>query len=230
MQLIYHGHSTVQLISGGQSIIIDPFLRGNPVAKSKPEDIRVQYILLTHGHGDHIADAETIARGCDATIVATYEIATYFGWKGLKTIGLNLGGGTDLGFAKVKMVQAFHSSSMIQSEDKTIRYMGMPGGFVIEWDGLTMLHAGDTGLFGDMKLIGERYRLDLAMLPIGDALTMGPEDAVIAAEWLRTKAVLPIHYNTFPGIAQDAHAFVQQLGERGIQGYPLKPGESKVIG
>jgi L-ascorbate metabolism protein UlaG (beta-lactamase superfamily) len=226
MELVYHGHSCVQISEGGQSLIIDPFLNGNPVATVKAEDIQVQYILLTHGHGDHTADAEAIARANDATIIATYELATYFSWKGVKTIGMNLGGTIDLGFAKAKLVQAFHSSSMIADAEQKIVYLGMPGGFLLYWNDMTVLHAGDTALFGDMKMIGELNSIDYALLPIGDLLTMGPADALIAAEWLRAKKVIPIHHGTFPMIAQDTAAFASQLRERGIEGLPLKPGES----
>lgn len=221
----YHGHSCIQLTEGSNSIIIDPYLTGNPAAVTKPEDVKVQYVLLTHAHGDHTADAEAIARANDATIVATFELASYYSWKGLKTVGMNIGGSFDLGFAKVKLVHAFHSSSMIVEEGNIV-YMGMPGGFVIHWDDTTLLHAGDTGLFGDMKMIGERHNIDLAFLPIGDFYTMGPEDALVAAEWLRTKAVIPVHYNTYPNITQDAGQFSKDLGERGIKGIPLEPGES----
>ncbi|TDG00110.1 metal-dependent hydrolase [Paenibacillus piri] len=225
MKLIYHGHSCVQITEGSQSVVIDPFLNGNPVAVTKAEHIQAQYILLTHGHGDHIADAETIARANDATIIATYELATYFSWKGLKTIGVNIGGTVDLGFAKAKMVQAFHSSGMVIEEEQKIVYMGMPGGYLLTWNDITLLHAGDTSLFGDMKIIGELNRIDYALLPIGDLLTMGPADALIAAEWLRAKAVIPIHHSTFPMIAQDAAAFAGQLKAKGIAGFPMKPGE-----
>src|SRR5690606_22444747 len=149
-------------------------------------------------------DAEAITRANDALLVGSHEIATYYGWKGLNTFGMNLGGTVDLGFAKVKMVQAFHSSGLILDDEQKIVYMGMPSGFVIQWNGLTVLHAGDTALYGDMKLIGEQFDIDLAFLPIGDRFTMGPEDALIAAEWLRAKAVVPIHHSTWPLIAQDA--------------------------
>lgn len=225
MKITYHGHSCVQLTEGENSIIIDPFLTGNAVAVTKPEDINVQYVLLTHAHADHIADAETIARNNDATIIATFELATYYSWKGLKTVGMNLGGSFDLGFAKIKMVQAFHSSGMIV-EEGNILYMGMPGGFVITWNDTTILHAGDTGLFGDMKMIGEQHSIDLAFLPIGDLFTMGPSDAVIAAQWLQAKAVVPLHYNTFPPIKQDAAKFAKDLEKFGIEGLDLEPGEA----
>jgi L-ascorbate metabolism protein UlaG (beta-lactamase superfamily) len=221
----YHGHSCIQITEGEHSVIIDPFLTGNPTAIAGPEEVKVQYILLTHAHGDHTADAEAIARANDATIIATYELATYYSWKGLKTIGMNIGGSLDIGFAKVKLVHAFHSSGMIVEKGQ-ILYMGMPGGFVIDWNDTTLLHTGDTGLFGDMKMIGERHDIDLAFLPIGDLLTMGPEDALTAAEWLQAKAVIPIHYNTFPGIAQDPDKFAKALEEQGVKGIALSPGAS----
>jgi L-ascorbate metabolism protein UlaG (beta-lactamase superfamily) len=225
MKLIYHGHSCVQITEGSNSVIIDPFISGNPAAVAKAEDIQVQYVLLTHGHGDHTADAEAIARANDATIIATFELATHFAWKGLKTIAVNIGGTVDLGFAKAKMVQAFHSSSIVDEETKQIIYMGMPGGFLLYWNDLTVYHAGDTSLFRDMKLIGRRNEIDYALLPIGDLFTMGPEDALTAARWLRAKHVIPVHHSTFPPIQQDAAEFARQLEKKGIIGLAMKPGE-----
>lgn len=225
MKATYHGHSCVQLESGGKSIVIDPFLSGNPAAVAKPEDIRCDAILLTHAHSDHIADAEAIARANDAVIVATYELATYFSWKTLKTLDMNIGGTADIGFANVKMIQAFHSSGIFLEEGKII-YGGMPAGFIIDWDGWTVLHSGDTALFSDMKLFGERHDIDLAFLPIGDHYTMGPDDALQAAAWLKAKTVVPIHYNTFPPIRQDGAAFAKRLEAQGQRGAALAPGES----
>lgn len=225
MKATYHGHSCVQLESGGKSVIIDPFLSGNPTAVTKPEDIRCDVILLTHAHTDHILDAEAIARANDAVIVATFELATYFSWKDVKTMDMNMGGTADLGFARVKMIQAFHSSAIFLEEEKII-YGGMPAGFVITWDGKTVLHTGDTALYEDMKMIGERHDIDLAFLPIGDHYTMGPDDALQAAAWFGAKTVVPIHYNTFPPIKQDAHAFASRLEAQGQRGVVLEPGQS----
>jgi L-ascorbate metabolism protein UlaG (beta-lactamase superfamily) len=224
MEFIYHGHSCVQLITKGKSLVIDPFLRGNELAVVKPEEIKTDAILLTHAHTDHILDAEPIARSNDAPIVATFELATYMSRKGLRTIEMNLGGTVDLGFAKATMIQAFHSSG-IMLEDNQIIYGGMPGGFIIRAEGLTILHAGDTALFGDMKMIGERYEIDAAFLPIGDHYTMGPEDALLAAKWFGAKNIIPIHYNSFPVIRQDAYAFAKQLEAQGQRGIVLAPGE-----
>ncbi|EJL23947.1 metal-dependent hydrolase [Brevibacillus sp. BC25] len=226
LDIRFHGHSSVQVTSEGHSIMIDPFISGSPVAATKLEDISVQYILLTHGHQDHILDAVELAKKNDATIVATHELATYLSWQGVKTISMNLGGSVKLPFGKVKMTQAFHSSGVVLDDEKQIVYMGMPGGFVIELGGKTLYHAGDTGLFGDMKMIGERHNIDLAFLPIGDVFTMGPEDALVAAEWVQADFVVPIHYDTFPPIKQDGEAFVAELAEKDIRGKALKPGET----
>lgn len=226
LEIQYHGHSCIQLTSEGHSIIIDPFITGNPLAATKLSDIRVQYILLTHGHQDHILDAVELAKQNDATIIATFELANYLGWQGAKTMALNLGGSASFPFGTVKMTQAFHSSGMVFEEDTRIVYLGMPGGFIVTMGGKTVYHAGDTGLFGDMKLLGERHDIDAAFLPIGDVFTMGPEDAKTAAEWVGAKFVVPMHYDTFPPIKQDGKAFVESLKEKGIDGAALKPGES----
>lgn len=225
LDIRFHGHASVQLTTEGHSIMIDPFISGNPLAATKLEDIQVQYILLTHGHMDHILDAAELAKANDATIVATHELATYLGWQGVKTFAMNLGGQATFPFGKVKMTQAFHSSAVVLDDTQQIVYMGMPGGFIIEMDGKTIYHAGDTGLFGDMKLLGDGYDIDLAFLPIGDVFTMGPTDAVKAAEWVEADFVVPIHYDTFPPIKQDGKAFVEALAEKDIRGKAMKPGD-----
>ncbi|WP_239617761.1 metal-dependent hydrolase [Cohnella mopanensis] len=225
MQITYHGHSCVQIVTKGKSLLIDPFLRGNPIAVTKPEDIQTDYILLTHAHTDHILDAEPIARANDATVVATFELAMYMSSrKQLKTIDMNIGGTVDLGFAKAKMIQAFHSSGIFLEEGQII-YGGMPAGYIIQAEGLTILHAGDTALFSDMKMIGDRHPIDIAFLPIGDHYTMGPDDALQAAEWFGAKLVIPVHYNSFPLIRQNAQDFVRRLEVQGQQGRVLAPGE-----
>jgi len=230
VEVIYHGHSCIQLrTSSGQSLVIDPFLRGNELAVVSAEDIHTDYVLLTHAHNDHIADAEAIARSNNAPIVATFELANYMSWKGLQTLEMNIGGTVDLGFAKVTMIQAFHSSGIVLPEEQRIIYAGMPAGFIVRAEGKTVLHAGDTCLFGDMKLIGERFNIDLAFLPIGDRFTMGPEDALQAAQWFGAKQVVPVHYDTFAAIQQDAEQFVSALADKGIEGKALRPGDQLAL-
>ncbi|AJS60173.1 metal-dependent hydrolase [Paenibacillus sp. IHBB 10380] len=225
MEIMYHGHSCIQIFTGGKSLIIDPFLRGNELAITLPEEIKTDAVLLTHAHIDHILDAEPIAKANDIPVVANVELATYMSWKGVKTIDMNIGGTVDLGFAKAKMIQAFHSSGIVLEEEQRIMYAGMPGGYIISAEGLTILHAGDTSLFGDMKMFGDRYSIDIAFVPIGDKYTMGIDDALQAAEWYNAKMTVPVHYNTFPLIQQDAQAFVQQLERKGLAGKVLQPGE-----
>jgi len=229
MEIIYHGHSCVQLNANGKSLVIDPFLRGNPQAVTKPEDIRVNAVLLTHAHTDHILDAESIAQVNAAPIIAMHELATFFSWKGLEARGMNLGGTMDLGFAKVKMIQAFHSSGIIFDDEKRIIYGGMPAGYIVTAEGFTILHAGDTCLYGDMKMIGDRYDIDVAFIPIGDCFTMDPDDALQAAEWFGAKTVVPIHYDTFAPIKQDSVLFVNRLADKGFAGRNMAPGERFVL-
>ncbi|KWX75532.1 metal-dependent hydrolase [Paenibacillus jilunlii] len=226
MKIIYHGHSCIQIEVSGKSLIIDPFLRGNPAAVTKPEDVKTDMVLLTHAHVDHILDAAPIALQNNVPVVANVELAGYMEGQGVQTIGMNIGGTVDFGFAKATMIHAFHSSGITLEDGQKAIYGGMPAGFIIQAEGRTVVHTGDTGLFGDLKMFGELYDIDLAILPIGGHYTMGPEHALIAAKWLGAKQVLPIHYNTFPPIVQDADAFVRALGEEGIRGTVLEYGEA----
>ncbi|AWB44473.1 metal-dependent hydrolase [Paenibacillus sp. CAA11] len=224
MQLTYLGHSTVYIDTGKYKLIIDPFLTGNPSAERQADSIEADFILLTHGHSDHIGDAEAIARKNNAPIIAMVELADYYAAKGLETVGMNLGGSKQFPFGRVEFTPALHSTSIV--ENGTNVYLGVAAGILIDLDGTVVYHAGDTALFSDMKLIGRRKGVDLAILPIGDFYTMGPEDALLAAEWIGAKHVLPVHYNTFPPIGQDGAAFVRELAKSGITGHELKPGES----
>jgi L-ascorbate metabolism protein UlaG (beta-lactamase superfamily) len=223
MKISYHGHSFVQIKSGGKTILIDPFITGNGLTEIKSADIYPDVIILTHGHGDHIGDTVELAKKSGALVISNFEIATYLSWQGLKTHGMNIGGAYQFDFGKVKFTQAFHSSGVI-TDQKEIIYLGMPMGVLFMNEGKTIYHAGDTGLFSDMKLIGDRHPLDAAFLPIGDNFTMGPEDAAYAAELLNAKVVVPIHYNTFPPIKQDPNTFIQLLGKE--NGKILNPGEA----
>lgn len=223
MKITYLGHSCIHVDTGKHRLIIDPFLTGNPAAGAAADDIKADYVLLTHGHSDHIADAESIARRNNAPIFAIVELANYFAQLGLQTVGMNLGGSRLFPFGKLKWIPALHSSSV--TRDGISLYLGVAAGILLEIDGFSLYHAGDTALFSDMRLVGSRRPVDLAFLPIGDHFTMGPEDALTAAEWIGAKHVIPVHYNTFDAIRQDGDQFVAELRRKGIQGYALKPGE-----
>lgn len=222
MKVRYHGHSCVELAGEKASIIIDPFINDNPHTKLSARDIKTDYIYITHGHGDHMGDAVEIANNNNATIIAPYELAMYLSWQGVNVHALHIGGSFQFDFGKVKAMQAIHGSSVINSLTKEIIYLGMPSGVVIEIEGKKIYHAGDTGLFSDMKLL-EKEQLDLVFLPIGDNFTMGPEDALLAAEWIKAKKTVPIHYNTFPNIIQNPDQFVKSLFIKGLSGEVLLP-------
>lgn len=210
LSLTWLGHASWLLQSAEHRILVDPFLTDNPSALQKPDEVDAEFILITHGHLDHVADAASIANRCAATLVANYEIATWFGTKhGVKnTLGMNLGGGVQLPFGKAHMTLAFHSS---QLPDGT--YGGNPGGYLLEIGPRRVYFAGDTALFSDMALIG-KDGLDAAILPIGDLFTMGPADSVQAVRLLKTKKVIPGHYNTWPPIEQDANAWAITIREQ----------------
>lgn len=223
MKITYHGHSCVLVETASARLIIDPFLTGNSLATVGPGDIRCDYILLSHGHEDHTGDAFAIAEANGATIIANYEIAEYYGARGLKTHGMNPGGAFRFPFGRVKLTLAHHTSSLNAGLNPI--YMGVPCGILVEADGKRIYHAGDTALFLDMQLIG-KGGLDLALLPIGDNFTMGPEDALDALDLLKPRLATPIHYNTWPPIAQDAEAFARDAAARGHAVKALKSGET----
>lgn len=214
--ITYYGHSAFLYDDGKQSIAVDPFLTGNPVAKTKAADVRCDYIGLTHGHADHMGDTVAIAKANDAPVIAVFEIAEYLSSKGVsRTEPGNPGGKIKTGFGWVAFTQAFHSSSYDG------QYMGMPTGLVVHIGGVTIYHCGDTALFSDMKLIGEIYKPQVACIPIGDRFTMGPELASRAAEMIGCRYAIPIHYNTWPPIAQDP----AQFKPSGVEVKVMKPGE-----
>lgn len=223
MEISYHGHSVIQVACNGKRIIFDPFISGNAASDLVAADVKVDVILLTHGHNDHVGDTVEIAKNNDALVVAPFELAIYLEKQGLKTHPMNIGGGFTFDFGRVTYTKAFHGSSYTDDAGET-HYMGMPGGIILECMDKTIYHAGDTALFSDMKMLGELNKIDVALLPIGDNFTMGPKDAKIAAEWLQAKHVIPIHYNTFPVIKQDPHAFCESLTT--ATGHPLAIGES----
>ncbi|AGN37505.1 metal-dependent hydrolase [Bacillus paralicheniformis] len=224
MKVTYHGHSVVTVETGNHQLIFDPFITGNSLTDLKPEEVKADVILLTHGHNDHVGDTVEIAKRNHSLVVAPNELAVYLGWKGLNVHPMHIGGSHQFDFGQVKLTQAFHGSAYTEEDSQKIVYTGMPAGILLTVEGRTIFHAGDTGLFSDMKLIGELNHIDLAFLPIGDNFTMGPEDAKLAAEWLRAKQVVPVHYSTFPVIEQDPHAFADSLP--GGVGKVLEVGES----
>jgi L-ascorbate metabolism protein UlaG (beta-lactamase superfamily) len=223
MKVSYHGHSVVKIQTDKHTIVIDPFINGNGQTDLKVEDLKVDVILLTHGHNDHVGDTIQLAKQNNALVVAPFELATYLGWKGLNVHPMHIGGSHKFEFGTVKLTQAFHGSSYEEEEQKII-YTGMPAGILFKKEGKTVYHAGDTALYSDMKLLGEFEDIDLAFLPIGDNFTMGPEDAAIAAKWIKAKTVVPMHYNTFPVIEQNPKEFVSRLS--GKNGKVMEAGES----
>lgn len=222
MQISYHGHSVVKIVTNDKTILIDPFIRGNGLTDLQVEEQKPDVILLTHGHNDHVGDTVEIAKAHGSLVVAPNELADYIGWQGVNVHPMHIGGAKEFEFGKVKFTQAFHGSSFVTEKNEII-YTGMPSGILFMAEGLTVYHAGDTALFGDMKLIGERHPIDVAFLPIGDNFTMGPDDAAYAVSLLKPKVVVPIHYNTFPPIEQDPQKFAQLVEGADVQ--ILKPGE-----
>lgn len=206
MQISYHGHSIVKIKTGGYTILIDPYITGNKLTDLEVANEKPDFILLTHGHNDHVGDTVAIAKASDALVIAPNELAVYLNWQGVRTHGMNIGGACKFDFGTVKYTQAFHSSSYI-TEANEIIYTGMPAGILVMAEDKTIYHAGDTAIFGDMELIGKLHSIDVAFVPIGDNFTMGPQDAAYAVELLNPKLAVPIHFNTFPPIEQDPETF-----------------------
>ena len=221
MKITYHGHSFVQIETDKFSIVIDPFISGNPIVKIPVNKVKCDYIILTHGHGDHISDAVEIAKKNDATVIAMFEIANFAAKNNLRNHPLSIGGGFNFPFGRVKLTIAHHSSSFPDGS-----YAGEPAGILLYIDGKTIYHAGDTGLFYDMKLIGEMSNIDYAFLPIGDNFTMGIDDAVKAAEFINAKITVPIHYNTFDLVRANPEDFKKKVDSIGKKCEIIKFGES----
>ena len=225
VKLTWYGHAALGLETSGFHLLVDPFLSGNPVAAAAPEQVAADFILISHGHDDHTGDTEPIAKRTGAMIISNFEIASWFESKGLKTHGQHLGGGFKHPFGYLKLTLALHGSALPDGSNG-----GNPAGFLLTTnDGKKIYLAQDTGLFGDMRLIGEEG-IDLAVLPIGDNYTMGPDDALRAVKLIEPKHVIPIHYDTFGLIKQDGEAWAQRvMAETSAQAHVLKPGESYTL-
>ena len=198
IKLKYNGHANISLTKDNVTILIDPFFTDNPVNKTNPNEVECDYILVSHAHFDHIGDAIEISKRTGATIISTAEIANMAESKGCNSHGMNIGGKFNFEFGSVKVTQAIHSAGIEG---------GGACGFIIDFYGKTIYFAGDTALFGDMQLIGRMNNIDYALLPIGDNFTMGPEEALEAVKMLKPNVVIPIHYDTWPPIAQSPQDF-----------------------
>lgn len=226
MKITFLGHAALSLELQNSTILVDPFISGNEKA-SRIIDVTTlhpDFILLTHAHQDHILDAESIALKSGATIVSNYEIATYYGNKGLKAHPMNHGGSWDFDFGRLKYVQAIHTSSFPDGS-----YGGQPGGFVLEAEGKRLYIAGDTALTMDMKLIPEGGPLDMAILPIGDNFTMGIEDAVTASEFIKCDNILGYHYDTFGYIEIDHNRALEAFKKAAKKLHLLDIGSSLTV-
>ena len=223
VKLTWYGHATLGLEVDGYKILVDPFFTGNPAASTTANAVEADFILVSHGHGDHVGDTVAIAKRTGALVIANFEITNWLQQQGVEKVHpQHIGGGYHHPFGYLKLTFAIHGSGLPDGS-----YGGNPAGFLLTTkDGKKIYMAQDTGLFGDMKLIGDEG-IDLAVLPIGDNFTMGPDDALRAVKLLRPKHVIPIHYNTWPLIAQDPHAWARRVeAETDAQVHVLKPGDT----
>lgn len=221
MKLKYFSHSSFQITTdAGKVILIDPFLDDNPTSPVKADELSCDFIVLTHAHGDHVGDAFKIAERCNPLFICVNELANYCSEKGFQAHNMHIGGAYNFDFGRLKFTIAHHGS---MTPDGT--YGGEPAGVIFTIDGKTVYHTGDTGLFYDMKLIGEMTPIDYMLLPIGDNFTMGITDAVKAVELVGPGTAIPMHYNTFPVIAADPFEFVKQLEAISKKGRVMEYGE-----
>lgn len=226
MNLSFHGQSTIYFEANGKKVIVDPFITGNGQSDLDANALEVDYIILTHGHGDHFGDTVELANRNNATVIGSAELGDYLTTnKNVENVRpMNIGGKAEFEFGTVKFVQAFHSSSLTDDNGIPV-YLGMPMGVILEVEGKTIYHTGDTGLFSDMKLIAERHPVDVCFVPIGDNFTMGIDDASYAINtFIKPKITVPVHYDTFELIEQDPSQFKSAVTVGEVQ--ILKTGES----
>ncbi len=223
MKTIFYGHACFSVQIKNRTLLFDPFITPNELAKNiDVNKVPADYILLTHGHVDHVADAVSIGKRTGATVIANFEVGNWCQKQGLSKIHqMNHGGGAPFDFGRVKYVNAIHSSSTPDGV-----YAGNPGGFVVESDEGNFYCSGDTALTMDMKLIGESTKLKWAALCVGDNFTMGPEDAIKACDFIQCNEVLGVHFDTFPPIKIDHKAAIEKFAAKGKKLHLLKPGES----
>lgn len=225
MKLSFHGQSTIYFEANGKKVIVDPFITGNGQSDLDASTLKVDYIILTHGHGDHFGDTIELANRNHATVIGSAELGDYLTtYHNVENVRpMNTGGKAEFDFGNVKFVQAFHSSSLTDENGVPV-YLGMPMGLILEIEGKTIYHTGDTGLFSDMKLIADRHPVDVCFIPIGDNFTMGIDDASYAINsFIKPKISVPIHYDTFELIEQDPNKFKKAVSVGEVQ--ILKPGE-----
>ena len=221
LKITYLSHSAFLLDDGKYKLIIDPFLSGNPVATTLANEIKCDYIVVSHAHGDHIGDAVTIAKNNNALGIAVFELANLLSGMGVQTHGMHIGGSHNFPFGSIKFTIAHHGSSTPDG-----KYAGLAAGILITMGGKTVYHCGDTGLFLDMKLIGEMNEIDLMLAPIGDNFTMDAIDAAKAVEFVKPKLAVPMHYNTFPLIQADPNVFKTRVEALGIDCKIMSVGET----
>lgn len=221
VKIKFLGHSAFKIISDNYSILIDPFITGNPEAKATQEDLKVNDILVTHAHADHLGDSINLSKKTGAKLTAIFELANYCTGKGAKTQGVNMGGKVQFEWGNACWLPASHSSGTVDGH-----YGGTPASILMRIGNTSIYHAGDTGLHMDMKMIGEFYKPEISLLPIGGFYTMGIDEAVQAAKWVGSKKIIPMHYNTFPPIKAEAEEFKSKLeAETDAECVILNPGE-----
>jgi L-ascorbate metabolism protein UlaG (beta-lactamase superfamily) len=218
------GHAAFTITDGTTTVLIDPFLSGNPNSAISPDDVEADAILVTHAHGDHVGDTVAIAKRTGAPVVAILELASELGEEGIETTGINFGGTVVFDWGWAKLVPAWHTSV------SSTGVASIPGGFLINFQGTVVYHLGDTALFSDLALVGKRHPIDVAIVPIGGHYTMDPVDAVDAADFIGAQTVIPCHYNTMPAIAQDANAFQAAVAaQTSSHCVVLEPGQAHTV-